>query len=142
MLLNMKSMWQNTCLFEKRPELLQQTSGTMFFKAQYNFFSEFLKKSYSPWALPSKWQFEIIFFSKKLSKKFDDKIDKKSLSKKNLKINFFLQKKIYNGHFKGKADSESKKNWDRALKNIVRDFSWLSSGLFPKKQVFWLIDYQ
>ena len=42
-----------------------------------------------------------------------------------------IQKKIRN----------SKKNWYRALKNIVLDFSRLSSGLFPKKQVIWHIDY-
>ena len=46
MLLIMKSMWKNTCLFEKRSELLQETSGTMFFMARYNFFSEFLKKTF------------------------------------------------------------------------------------------------
>ena len=31
-------MGQNTCLYEKRPELLQETSGTMFFKARSKFF--------------------------------------------------------------------------------------------------------
>ena len=34
MLLNMKFICQNTCFNEKRPELIQETSGTMFFKAQ------------------------------------------------------------------------------------------------------------
>ena len=34
-----------------------------------------------------------------------------------------------------------KKNWDRALKNIVPDVSWSSSGLFSNKQVFCHIDF-
>ena len=33
-----------------------------------------------------------------------------------------------------------KKNWDWALKNIVPDVSWSSSGLFSYKQVFCPID--
>ena len=44
MLPSMKSMWQNICLFEKRPELLQQTSGTMFFKARSKIFFGISKK--------------------------------------------------------------------------------------------------
>ena len=39
MLSTMKSMCHNICFNEKRPGLLQETSGTMFFKAQFkNFF--------------------------------------------------------------------------------------------------------
>ena len=38
MLLSMESIGQNTCLYEKRPELLQETSGTMFFKARSQIF--------------------------------------------------------------------------------------------------------
>ena len=37
-LFTMKYMCQNTCLFEKRLELVQETSGTMFFKARSQFF--------------------------------------------------------------------------------------------------------
>ena len=44
MLLSMESMGQNTCLYEKRPELLQETSGTMFFKARSKFFFGISKK--------------------------------------------------------------------------------------------------
>ena len=46
MLLTMKSMCQNTCLIEKRPELIQKTSGTMFFKARSNFFFGISKKNF------------------------------------------------------------------------------------------------
>ena len=38
-------MVQNTCLYEKRPELLQETSGTMFFKARSKFFFGISKKN-------------------------------------------------------------------------------------------------
>ena len=37
-------MGQNTCLYEKRPELLQETSGTMFFKARSKIFFGISKK--------------------------------------------------------------------------------------------------
>ena len=84
-----------------------------------------------------------------MSKKFDDKIGKKNCWKKKLKIDFFLQKILKNGYLEDKAYGESKKkleipkkSWDWALKKIVPDFSWLSLGLFPNKQVFWGIDHQ
>jgi hypothetical protein len=41
MLLTMKSMCQNTSFNEKRPELIQETSRTMFFKARSKIFLEF-----------------------------------------------------------------------------------------------------
>ena len=44
MLLSMESIGQNTCLYEKRPELLQETSGTMFFKARSHIFFVISKK--------------------------------------------------------------------------------------------------
>ena len=45
---------------------------------------------------------EKYFFKKKnLSKKFANKIGKKKLWKKKLKINFFLPKIFFNGHFEG-----------------------------------------
>ena len=31
-------MCQNTCVFEKRPELVKETSGTIFFKARSKIF--------------------------------------------------------------------------------------------------------
>ena len=46
MLLTMKSMCQNTCFTEKRPELTQETSGTMFFKARSKFFFGISKKKF------------------------------------------------------------------------------------------------
>ena len=51
----------------------------------------------------------IFFCEKYLSKKFDDKIGKKKLLKKKLKINFFLQKILKNGYLEDKAYGESKK---------------------------------
>ena len=47
MLLTVKSRCQNTCFNEKRPELVQETSRTMVFKARSNFFWNFEKKNYS-----------------------------------------------------------------------------------------------
>jgi hypothetical protein len=47
MLLTMKSMCQNTCFNEKkRHELIQETSGTMFFKAQSKIFFGISKKNF------------------------------------------------------------------------------------------------
>ena len=34
----MKTMCQNTCCIKKRPEPIQEMSGTMFFKARSKFF--------------------------------------------------------------------------------------------------------
>ena len=44
MLLTMKSMCQNTCCNEKRPEPIQEMSGTMFFKARSKIFFGISKK--------------------------------------------------------------------------------------------------
>ena len=44
MLLTMKSRCRNTFFNEKRPELVQETSGTMFFKAQSKIFFGISKK--------------------------------------------------------------------------------------------------
>ena len=44
MLLTMETMCQITCFLGKRPELSQEKSGTMFFKAGSQLFSEFCKK--------------------------------------------------------------------------------------------------
>ena len=44
MLLTMKSMCQNICFNEKRPEPIQETSRTMFFKARPKFFFGISKK--------------------------------------------------------------------------------------------------
>ena len=46
MLLNMKTMCQNTCCNEKRPEPIQEMSGTMFFKARSKFFFGISKKNF------------------------------------------------------------------------------------------------
>ena len=48
MLLAMKSMCKNTCCNEKRPELIQEMSGRMFFKAQSKIFFGILKKKIIP----------------------------------------------------------------------------------------------
>ena len=45
-----------------------------------------------------------------MSKKFDDKIGKKIVEKKNWKSTFFLQKNLKNGYLEDKAYGESKKN--------------------------------
>ena len=45
MLLTIESMGQNTYLYEKRPKLLQETSGTMFFKARSKNFFGISKKN-------------------------------------------------------------------------------------------------
>ena len=44
MLLTMETMCQNTCCNEKRPEPIQEMSGTMFFKARSKFFFGISKK--------------------------------------------------------------------------------------------------
>ena len=46
MLLTMKTMCQNTCCNEKRPEPIQEMSGTMFFKARSKFFFGISKKKF------------------------------------------------------------------------------------------------
>ena len=44
MLLTIKTMCQNTCCNEKRPEPIQEMSGTMFFKARSKIFFGISKK--------------------------------------------------------------------------------------------------
>ena len=91
-----------TCFFGKRPELSLEKSGTMFFKARSQIFFGISKKKiihHNSYPQNDHWK---IFFSKKnLSKKFANKIAKKKLWKKKLKINFFLPKIFFNGHFEG-----------------------------------------
>ena len=69
MLLSTESMGQNTCLYEKRPELLQETSGTMFFKAQSKFFLEFQKKIWFAISVNLKMTIQNYFFGIKVCKK-------------------------------------------------------------------------
>ena len=47
-LITMKSMCQNTCFLEKRPELFQETWGKCFIRPNNNFFWKFWKKFNSP----------------------------------------------------------------------------------------------
>ena len=54
---------------------------------------------------------KIFFCKKNLSKNFANKIDKKNLRKKNLKINIFLPKILNDGHLECRVYGESKKNW-------------------------------
>ena len=93
MLLSMKSMWKNTCLFEKRPWLLQETSGTMFFKAWYNFFSEFLKKFQFSISIALKMTIQNNFFVKNICQKnLTTKLVKKNVEKKIENRLFFYKK--------------------------------------------------
>ena len=46
MLLTMETMCQNTCCNEKRPEPIQEMSGTMFFKARSKIFFGISKKKF------------------------------------------------------------------------------------------------
>ena len=74
---------------------------------------------------------EKYFFQKKTCQKnLPTKLVKKNCEKKKLKINFFLPKIFFNGHFEGNDYGEysffleiPKQNLDRALKNIVPDIS-------------------
>ena len=84
MLLTMKSMCQNTCCNEKRPKPIQEMSGTMFFKARSKFFLEFRKKKVIHHnRYPQNDYQKIFFFSKKLVKKFANKICRENFSTPN-----------------------------------------------------------
>ena len=79
----MKSMWQNTCLFEKRPKLLQETSGTMFLRHDLKFFLEFQKKNWFAISETLKMTIQNYFFVKKVfRKKSPMKFDENFFSKK------------------------------------------------------------
>ena len=109
-LMHMKSRCKNTSLFEKRPELLQQTTGTMYFKAWYKFFFGIFEKNLIRHKhCPQSDHSKLFFCEKSLSKKFDNKNGKKNCQNRKLKINIFLQKNLKNGHFEAKAYGESKK---------------------------------
>ena len=70
MLLTMKTMCQNTCCNEKRPEPIQEMSGTMFFKARSKFFFGISKKkNHSPFFVTLKMNIKKYFFQKKNSQK-------------------------------------------------------------------------
>ena len=63
----------------------------------------------------------------------------------NFSYKLFWQKKNLNGHVEGKACGVKffflkfqKKNWDRALKNMVPVISWSSSGLFKHASIFYI----
>ena len=149
MLLTMKSRCQNTCFNEKRPKLVQETSRTMVFKARSKNILEFWKKKLFTIIVTLKMTIKKYFFVKKTCQKnLPTTLVKKICEKKNWKSTFFYQKYFLMVILRvtimvNKFFFEiQKKNWDRALKNIVPDCSWLSSGLFPKKQVIWHIDYQ
>ena len=69
MLLTMKSMCHNICSNEKRPALLQETSGTMFFKAKSKNFLEFQKKKLFTINVFLKMTIQNYFFVKKTCQK-------------------------------------------------------------------------
>ena len=60
---------------------------------------------------------------------------------------FFYKNIFFKGHFKVKDYGEyfffqnSKNFLDMALKTIVLDVSWASSGLFSLKQILWHLDF-
>ena len=93
MLLTIKSRCQNICLNEKRPKLTQEMSGTMFFKAQYKFFLEFLKKNGFAISVALKMTIQKYFFVKKICQKnLPTKLVKKIYEKINWKSTFFYKK--------------------------------------------------
>jgi hypothetical protein len=70
-------------LFEKRPELRQETSGTMFFKAQSQFFFGISKKNlFRHKRYLQDNRIKLFFGQKSLEKKVANKIRRKFLSKK------------------------------------------------------------
>ena len=79
MLLTMKTMCQSTCCNEKRPEPIQEMSGTMFFKARSkNFFGISKKKIFTIIGTLKMTTKNIFYFEKtcqkNLPKKFIEKI--------------------------------------------------------------------
>ena len=69
MLLTMKTMCQNTCCNEKRPEPIQEMSGTMFFKARSKFFFGISKKKSFTIFVTLKMNIKKYFFQKKTCQK-------------------------------------------------------------------------
>ena len=69
MLLTMKTMCQNTCCNEKRPEPIQEMSGTMFFKARSKFFFGISKKKLFTIFVTLKMTIKKYFFQKKTCQK-------------------------------------------------------------------------
>ena len=69
MLLTMKTMCQNTCCNEKRPEPNQEMSGTMFFKARSKFFFGISKKKSFTIFVTLKMNIKKYFFQKKTCQK-------------------------------------------------------------------------
>ena len=82
MLLTMKTICRNTCCNEKRPEPIQEMSGTMFFKARSNLFFGISKKDLFTKFVTLKMTIKNIF-SKHLSKKFANKIQRENVSTQN-----------------------------------------------------------
>ena len=92
----MKSVWQNTCLFEKRPKLRQETSGTTFFKAQSQIFFGISKKKLFRHKHYLQDNHKKLFFGQKsLEKKVANKIRRKILSKKKLIRVYATEYEIY-----------------------------------------------
>jgi len=70
-------------MFGKRPELLQEMTGTMFFKARsQNFFGIFKKKIFRHMRFPQHEQAKLFFCQKSLQKKFANKIRSRFFSNK------------------------------------------------------------
>ena len=69
MLLTMKTICRNTCCNEKRPEPIQEMSGTMFFKARSNLFFGISKKDLFTKFVTLKMTIKKYFFQKKTCQK-------------------------------------------------------------------------
>ena len=85
MLLTIKTMCQNTCCNEKRPEPIQEMSGTIFFKARSNFFFGISKKKklFTIFVTLKMTIIFFFFFKKNFSKKLANKIRRENLSTQN-----------------------------------------------------------
>ena len=86
-------------LMKKDPSYFRKYPEQWFFRPDLNFFLDFEKKNIHRNHYPQNNHWKIFFSKKNLSKKFANKIGKKNLWKKKLKINFFLPKIFYNGYF-------------------------------------------
>ena len=77
-------MCKNTCFTEKRPELFQETTGTMFLKARTKFFFGISKKKFIHHKrYPQDDHTKLFFCKKKFVKKIANKIRRRNLSKQN-----------------------------------------------------------
>ena len=141
-------MCQITYFFGKRPELSQKKSGTMFFKARYQFFfgiSRFFLIHHKRY--PQDDHSFIFFWKKSWFSIFFLTIFFYKFYWRIFLTSFFQDFFFLNFRFDSNAYGELiffQKFQKKLLLgpiNIVPHVSWNSSGLFSKKQVFWHIDF-